>query len=162
MTICGMAICGSQVDLSVGECCNIWNLCILEGSSCLTTGGPLSILLVSGNVEGDEEQEVGADNAHTSESCKFLPGTFASVWHPIKISRGEIGVRCKIDEDWETNILAKSKYTQGRGLTKINNELNDLQAGDPFLPPDANSSGTLEVVPVHHDVNHEIEGDDNP
>jgi hypothetical protein len=48
------------------------------------------------------------------------------------------------------------------GLTKINNKLDDLKTGDPFLPPDADSARTLEVVPVHDNVNHEVKSNWNP
>jgi hypothetical protein len=47
-------------------------------------------------------------------------------------------------------------------LTKINDELDDLKASDPLLPPDANTTSTLEVVPVHHNVNEEVDGDRHP
>lgn len=46
-----------------------------------------------------------------------------------EISAGEIGVRGKVDE------------------TKIDDELQDLEHSDVLLPPDANASGRLEVVP---------------
>jgi len=47
-------------------------------------------------------------------------------------------------------------------LTEINNKLNDLQNGDVLFPPDAHAASALEVVPVHDDVDHQIEGDGNP
>ena len=47
-------------------------------------------------------------------------------------------------------------------LTKVNDKLNDLQTSDPLLPPDTDATGALEVVPVHDDVNGEVEGDGNP
>jgi hypothetical protein len=46
--------------------------------------------------------------------------------------------------------------------TEIDDELDDLKAGDPLLPPDTDATGALEVVPVHDDVNGEVEGDGNP
>ena len=46
--------------------------------------------------------------------------------------------------------------------TKIQNELGDLADCDVLLPPDADATGGLEVVPVHDDVDGEVEGDDNP
>jgi hypothetical protein len=48
------------------------------------------------------------------------------------------------------------------GLTEINDELDDLETGDPLLPPDADATGALEVVPVHDDVDHQVEGDRDP
>jgi hypothetical protein len=47
-------------------------------------------------------------------------------------------------------------------LTKINNELDDLEGGNPLLPPDANTARALEIVPVHNDVNAQVQGDWNP
>lgn len=37
-------------------------------------------------------------------------------------------------------------------LTKINDELDDLQTSDPFFPPYTNSARALKVVPVHDNV----------
>lgn len=53
-------------------------------------------------------------------------------------------------------------YRRWVSLTKINDELDDLEPGDPFLPPDANTTCALEVVPVHEDVDCQVQGDDNP
>ena len=47
-------------------------------------------------------------------------------------------------------------------LTQINDELHNLQHGDVLLPPDADATGTLEVVPVHDDVDQQVDGDGNP
>ena len=52
--------------------------------------------------------------------------------------------------------------TWTRGRTEIEDELDDLHHGDVLLPPDADATGALEVVPVHDDVDHEVEGDDGP
>ena len=56
--------------------------------------------------------------------------------------------------------------TEKRGaqsfLTEVNDELNNLQTGDPLLPPDANAASGLEVVPVHDDVDGQVEGDGDP
>ena len=47
-------------------------------------------------------------------------------------------------------------------LTKINDELDDLETSDPMLPPDLDATRALEVVPVHDNVHHQVERDDNP
>jgi hypothetical protein len=52
-------------------------------------------------------------------------------------------VRCKVDEE------------------EVDDELDDLDSCDPFFPPDSDSTGGLEVVPVHDDVNGQIEGNWN-
>lgn len=46
--------------------------------------------------------------------------------------------------------------------TKVDNELDNLKFRDPFLPPDADTAGTLEVVPVHDNVDEEIQSDWDP
>jgi hypothetical protein len=43
--------------------------------------------------------------------------------------------------------------------TEINDELKDLHDCDVLLPPDADSTSRLEVVPVHDNVNHQVERD---
>lgn len=46
--------------------------------------------------------------------------------------------------------------------TKVDDELNDLQTSNPFLPPAADATGALEVVPVHDHVDQQVQRDDNP
>ena len=48
------------------------------------------------------------------------------------------------------------------GHTEIDHELYNLHNCDVLLPPDADASRALEVVPVHDDVNSQVEGDDGP
>lgn len=40
--------------------------------------------------------------------------------------------------------------------------MHNLQHGNVLLPPDANAAGALEVVPVHHNVNQQVNGDGDP
>lgn len=40
--------------------------------------------------------------------------------------------------------------------------MQNLQTSDPFLPPDADATSTLEVVPVHHNVDKQVDGNRNP
>lgn len=47
-------------------------------------------------------------------------------------------------------------------LTQINDKLQNLQHGDVLLPPDADATGALEVVPVHDNVHEQVDGDGNP
>lgn len=47
-------------------------------------------------------------------------------------------------------------------LTQINDELHNLQHSDVLLPPNTDTAGTLEVVPVHNDVDEQVDGDGNP
>jgi len=49
-----------------------------------------------------------------------------------------------------------------QGLTKVQNKLDDLESSDPLFPRHADAPRALEVVPVHHDMDHEIQGDGDP
>ena len=62
----------------------------------------------------------------------------------MEVRRGEVRPAGKVDE------------------AKVDDELDDLEYGDVFLPPDADAARGLEVVPVHDDVNGEIEGYGHP
>lgn len=44
----------------------------------------------------------------------------------------------------------------------VEDELNDLEPGDPFLPPDSDTSSSQEVVPVHDDVYAQVQSDWHP
>ena len=46
--------------------------------------------------------------------------------------------------------------------TKIQDKLCNLQSCNPFLPPDPDSPCALEVVPIHDDVDREVESNGNP
>lgn len=47
-------------------------------------------------------------------------------------------------------------------LTEIDDELDDLETSNPLLPPDADSTSALEVVPVHDNVDSQVEGNGDP
>ena len=47
-------------------------------------------------------------------------------------------------------------------LTKVNDKLDNLQTSDPLLPPDTDTTGTLEIVPVHHNVDQKVHSNRNP
>jgi hypothetical protein len=115
-----------------------------HAAEALSAARGLSLLLVGGEVEGDEEDKVRADGDDTRESSKLLTRALASVRHPGEVGRGEVGVRGEVDE------------------AKINDELDDLETGNPLLPPDTDTTSALEVVPVHNDVNEEVQDDGNP
>lgn len=48
------------------------------------------------------------------------------------------------------------------GHTEVDDELRNLQTGDPLFPPNADTTSRLEVVPVHNNVNHQVKRDRNP
>lgn len=56
----------------------------------------------------------------------------------------------------------KKKRASLETLTKVDDELDDLKASDPFLPPAANTARALEIVPVHDYVNGQVQGDHYP
>lgn len=110
----------------------------------LARAGRLSFLLVGGQVEGDEQHQVRADDADARERGELLTGALTGVGQVREVGRGEVVVGGEVDE------------------AEVDDELDDLQTGDPFLPPDADATRGLEVVPVHDDVDHEVERDGDP
>ena len=104
----------------------------------------LDRLLVGGDVESDEEDEVAGQDAHASERSELLASADAGAREPGEVAGGEVGVRGEVDE------------------AEVDDELGDLEDGDVLLPPDADATRGLEVVPVHDDVDGKVEGDDNP
>ena len=66
------------------------------GSSPALDGG--SGLLVCRQVEGDEEQEVGGEDADAGNGGEFLAGAGAGVWQPGEVGGGEVCPRSEIDE----------------------------------------------------------------
>jgi len=143
ITIC-MAIVLLWVDLAVCKGRDIRDLRIDQGTGGLSSCWALAVLLVGGDVERDEEDEVRAKDSHARESSEFLSSTATRVWHPWKVGGGEVCVRGKVNKD------------------KVNHELNDLETSNPFLPPDANATRALEVVPVHDNVNHQVKSNWDP
>lgn len=60
------------------------------------------------------------------------------------------------------SLVASAEDVAREVLTEIDDELDDLETGDPFLPPAADATGTLEVVPVHDHVDGQVQGDYDP
>jgi hypothetical protein len=50
------------IDIAVGEGRYVWDFGVFEGARCFTAGGSLSVLLVGGQVEGDKEDQIRADD----------------------------------------------------------------------------------------------------
>lgn len=149
-TVGGGSVTASEVSLATAEASssltNGGNLLVLHLNQ--STGGTVAALLggllVGCGVERKEEQEVGAENGHTSEGGELLAGTDAHVGHVGEVSEGEVGVRGEVDE------------------AKVDDKLDDLHDGDVLLPPDADATCGLEVVPVHDNVDGQVQGDGNP
>ncbi len=58
----------------------------------------LAIFLVSGEVEGYEEDQVGGERANASKSGVLLAGTLSSIRHPSEVSRCKVSVGREVDE----------------------------------------------------------------
>jgi hypothetical protein len=46
--------------------------------------------------------------------------------------------------------------------TKVDDELNYLKASDPLLPPDADATSALEIIPIHYNMDRQIKGNWHP
>lgn len=46
--------------------------------------------------------------------------------------------------------------------TEVDDELRNLQTSNPLLPPNTDTTGRLEVVPVHDNMHHQVKGNWNP
>ena len=53
----------------------------------------------------------------------------------------------------ETDVRVGCKVNE----EEVDYELDNLDSGDPFLPPDTDTARRLEVVPVHDDVDCQVE-----
>ena len=101
-------------------------------------------LLVRRDVESNEQNQVTRQDAHASEGGKLLASADTSRRQPWEVARREVGVRGEVDE------------------AEIDDELDDLQHRDVFLPPDTDAARGLEVVPVHYHVHGQVESDGDP
>ena len=137
----GLATAESPLDLLGSGEGLILHLNESAGSASATL---LDRLLVGGDVESDEEDEVAGQDAHASERSELLAGADTGGRQPGEVAGGEVGIGREVDE------------------AQVDDELGDLEDGDVLLPPNANATGGLEVVPVHDNVDGQVEGDDNP
>lgn len=67
-------------------------------ASVATRTASLSGFVVGGDVERDEQHQVGRDDDHTSESSKLLASALACVGHVGEVGAGEVGVRGEVNE----------------------------------------------------------------
>jgi len=142
------------------------SLCSRVPSLATCSSTSLGLLAVCDKIEGDEKQEVGRKDDAAGDGCELLAGAFTVVWHPSKVCAGEVCVGREVDEACVTVVISgvggKAIALQTGGLTKVYYKLNDLETCDPFFPPNPHTAGGLKVVPVHHDVDHEVECNRNP
>lgn len=61
-------------------------------------GGALDVLLVCGDVEGNEENQVGSEDRNSRESSELLAGTLAHVRQPGEVAGGEVGPSGEVDK----------------------------------------------------------------
>lgn len=106
------------------------------------------LLSVNVNVEGDEQNEVRRQDGATRVCCEHCTGTVTTDWQG---SDPQVEV---VEDD----LLVGSEINE----TEVQNELDDLETSNPFLPPNADTSCSQEVVPVHNDVHTEVEHDRHP
>lgn len=95
----GLAV-GGTIRLAVGRCANEVGDGGLAHAAKRLASSRLAALLVSSKVEGDEENQVGAENSHARESGEFLTSASTGVGHPLEVGRGEVGVRGEVNEAW--------------------------------------------------------------
>jgi hypothetical protein len=93
----GTAISAAIVN-NVGNDLGARNRSLAHSSDCLSRARCLAILLIGCEVERDEEHEVRAQSSNTSKCGKLLTGTMSSIWHPLEVGGGEVGVGCEVYE----------------------------------------------------------------
>ena len=71
-------------------------------------------------------------------------------------------IGCIVYEAYGRDLVMTSCEILVGALTKVKNELSNLEASDPLLPPDTNAACCLKVVPVHDNVDRKIESNWNP
>jgi len=126
------------------------NLNVFVDSSSNTTSGSfdnfgfLGVFLVNFNVESNEQEQVRRDNSTTVESGDWRTNTVTTVRQRWEKVENEFLVGGKVDE------------------TNVQDELNNLKSGDPFFPPNSDTSGSQIVVPVHDTVDGQIQCDWDP
>jgi hypothetical protein len=76
--------------------------CLRHATKGLAGARCLAVLLVRGEIEGDEENEVGGERANTSKGGKLLASALSSAWHPWEVGRGEVSVRREVDEAYSS------------------------------------------------------------
>ena len=126
-----------QQDVFVDLCCD-------TTSDSLDDLGLLGLLSVDLDVEGDEQDQVGGDDRATGQggqSCSRAGQVGGILWVVVV---HDLDVDSKVDE------------------AQVDEKLDDLETGDPLLPPDTDASGGEEIVPVHDDVDKQVEGDWDP
>lgn len=100
--------------------------------------------LVHLDVEGNEQEQVTSQDQVAVGSSQFGTVTVTNVWQRWEVSEGIVGVSSKVNKH------------------QVDQELNDLESGDPFLPPHSDTSSTQEVVEVHDNMDGQVQSDWDP
>ena len=84
-------------EFSMADALYCWNLGLAHVDNSFGGGvSSLAALLprfpIGSSVEGDEEYEVGTEDAAAREGSKFFASTTTIVGHPRPVSRREVGV----------------------------------------------------------------------
>ena len=107
----GASVRGTQNRLRIGEGS------LRHAANGLAAGRALAVLLVGGEVERDEEEEVGAEDTHAGESSELLTGAPAGIGKPRPVGGGEVGPRSEVDE--ACRVLAVHNKDQSGGTGYI-------------------------------------------
>lgn len=113
----------------------IWKRKIFHGNKSFSASVPPGssrngLFAIGSEVERDKQHQVGAEDDQTRDSRKFLSSAGSRIWHEWEISAGEVGVRSEVHK------------------AQVDDELDNLQHGDVFLPPNFDATGGLEVIPI--------------
>lgn len=92
-------------------------------------------LFVGLEVEVDEESQVAGQEATTEKSCGLTASAVAHMRNnTVPVGGGEMTISSKVDDE------------------KVNHELDDLHAGQVFLPPDFSATSSSIIVIIHYDM----------
>jgi hypothetical protein len=84
-----------------------------HASDCLACTRRLAVLLVGGEVEGDEEDEVRADGDDAGERSELLSGALAHGGQRGEVGRAEVGVGRKVDEAYRVSSVQFVRVEEG-------------------------------------------------
>lgn len=93
--------------------------------------------LVSSPVEGDEQEQVAAQETDTEERGRLGSGTVTHVGQKGESAHGKVGVACST---FQLVVRVHSQFNEEGMLTgkvddeEVDDELSDLQGGEVFFP----------------------------
>lgn len=96
------------------------------------------------DVEGNKQNQVRGQDEVAVCSSQLGTITVTHVWQVWEVLPSVVGVGGKVNED------------------QVQHKLDDLESGDPLLPPHLDATRTQEVVPVHDDMDSQVQRDRDP